>query len=106
MRRRMGQMAIVMLLALVYAAAESDWPAVVPDADRQRANPYAGQPDASAAGSRLFADHCSKCHGADALGRGKKPSLRRTSTADKSGTGTDSGSDDGRPTLKRRDDTN
>ena len=37
---------------------------------------------------------------------GKKPSLRRTSTADKSGTGTDSGSDDGRPTLKRRDDTN
>jgi mono/diheme cytochrome c family protein len=76
MRRRMGQMAIVMLLALAYAAAESDWPAVVPDADRQRANPYAGQPDASAAGSRLFADHCSKCHGADALGRGKKPSLR------------------------------
>ena len=25
---------------------------------------------------RLFADHCSKCHGADALGRGKRPSLR------------------------------
>lgn len=37
---------------------------------------------------------------------GKKPSLRRTSTADKTGTAPDSGSDDGRPTLKRREDTN
>jgi beta-barrel assembly-enhancing protease len=34
---------------------------------------------------------------------GKKPSLRRTSTADKSGTDS---TDDGRPTLKRRDDSN
>jgi beta-barrel assembly-enhancing protease len=33
---------------------------------------------------------------------GKKPSLRRTSTADKSGTDS---TDDGRPTLKRRDDS-
>jgi len=33
-----------------------------------------------------------------------KPSLRRTSTADKSGTGTSDKSDDDRPTLKRRDD--
>ncbi len=36
---------------------------------------------------------------------GKKPSLRRASTTDKNGTD-DKGSDDGRPTLKRRDDTN
>jgi predicted Zn-dependent protease len=36
---------------------------------------------------------------------GKKPSLRRTSTTDKNGTD-DKTSDDGRPTLKRRDDTN
>ncbi len=35
---------------------------------------------------------------------GSKPSLRRTSTADKSGTGTSDKSDDDRPTLKRRDD--
>ena len=34
------------------------------------------QSDAIAGGSRLFADHCSKCHGEDALGRGKRPSLR------------------------------
>jgi predicted Zn-dependent protease len=36
---------------------------------------------------------------------GKKPSLRRASTTDKNGTD-DKTSDDGRPTLKRRDDTN
>ena len=36
---------------------------------------------------------------------GSRPSLRRTSTTDKTGSGTDSsGSDDDRPTLKRRDD--
>ncbi|MGH9512473.1 MAG: M48 family metallopeptidase [Terriglobales bacterium] len=36
---------------------------------------------------------------------GKKPSLRRASTTDKNGTD-DKTTDDGRPTLKRRDDTN
>ncbi len=36
---------------------------------------------------------------------GKKPSLRRASTTDKNGTDDKTG-DDGRPTLKRRDDTN
>jgi hypothetical protein len=35
---------------------------------------------------------------------GSKPSLRRASTGDKTGSGTDSSSDDDRPTLKRRDD--
>jgi hypothetical protein len=35
---------------------------------------------------------------------GSKPSLRRTSTNDKTGSGTGSSSDDDRPTLKRRDD--
>jgi len=36
---------------------------------------------------------------------GSKPSLRRTSTSDKTGSGTDTSSDDDRPTLKRRDDS-
>ncbi|MGD0825712.1 MAG: M48 family metallopeptidase [Terriglobales bacterium] len=34
-----------------------------------------------------------------------RPSLRRASTSDKTGSGTDSSSDDDRPTLKRRDDS-
>ncbi len=37
---------------------------------------------------------------------GKKPSLRRTSAPDKNGTDDKGGNDDGRPTLKRRDDSN
>jgi len=45
-------------------------------ADRARTNPYASQADALSAGRLLFSDHCSKCHGEDALGRGKRPSLR------------------------------
>jgi mono/diheme cytochrome c family protein len=67
---------VVLLLSTLCVAADSDWLTHVPDADRHRANPYAAQSEAAAAGARLFADHCSKCHGADALGRGKRPSLR------------------------------
>ena len=66
----------VLLLGLVSAAAENSWLEHVPEADRQRPNPFAGQSDAAAGGGILFADHCAKCHGPDALGRGKRPSLR------------------------------
>jgi mono/diheme cytochrome c family protein len=59
-----------------WAAAQAPWVGHVSYRDRQKTNPYAGQPEAIAAGARLFADHCAKCHGADGLGRGKRPSLR------------------------------
>ena len=62
--------------AIVCLAADGSWLKHVPDADRQRINPLAGQADAIAAGGRMFEDHCAKCHGPDALGRGKRPSLR------------------------------
>ena len=35
-------------------------------------NPYAGQADAVAAGGRLYADHCARCHGADLRGRARQ----------------------------------
>jgi mono/diheme cytochrome c family protein len=57
------------------AAADGSWLKRVPDSYRQRANPFAGQADAAAAGARLFGDHCAGCHGADARGRGSRPSL-------------------------------
>jgi mono/diheme cytochrome c family protein len=44
--------------------------------DRKQVNPFAGQAVAAAAGQRVFDDHCAQCHGEDALGRGKRPSLR------------------------------
>lgn len=65
------------ILALILCmAADGSWLRHVPESDRQRVNPYAGQPDAVAAGSKMFADHCAQCHGPDALGNGKHPSLR------------------------------
>jgi mono/diheme cytochrome c family protein len=66
----------LLLSALTCVAADTGWLKHVSDADLARTNPYATQSDAIAGGSRLFQDHCAKCHGADALGRGKRPSLR------------------------------
>jgi mono/diheme cytochrome c family protein len=43
---------------------------------RQRANPYAGHPEAALAGKNLFTRHCAQCHGNEARGRDKAPSLR------------------------------
>jgi mono/diheme cytochrome c family protein len=65
------------ILALVLcAAAGGAWPGGVPESYRRKVNPYAGQPDAVAAGRRLYAEHCAQCHRPDALGAGKRPSLR------------------------------
>jgi len=65
------------ILALVLcAAAGGAWPGGVPDSYRRKVNPYAGRPDAIAAGGRLFREHCAQCHQPDGLGEGKKLSLR------------------------------
>ena len=65
------------ILALVFcAAAGGAWPGGVPESYRHKMNPYAGQPDAIAAGGRLYTEHCAQCHQPDALGKGKKLSLR------------------------------
>lgn len=59
-------------------AASSNWLTKVPEHDRKRVNPLAGQADAIAAGQKLFVNHCASCHGEDAAGLGKHPSLRST----------------------------
>ncbi|HEY1658180.1 MAG TPA: c-type cytochrome [Candidatus Sulfotelmatobacter sp.] len=61
---------------LAAPATDHSWADHVPEKDRARANPFGNSADAIGAGSKLFADHCAKCHGSDALGRRKKPSLR------------------------------
>ena len=48
----------------------------VPDKDRSRVNPLENDPQGVAAGRILFQDHCSECHGDDAKGARKGPSLR------------------------------
>jgi len=69
-------MTVVLCTVASFAAVDHSWVDHVSDGDRKRVNPYAGQAEAIAAGCKMFADHCAKCHGADALGNRKKPSLR------------------------------
>ncbi len=78
MKRRGPGFVVGMMLGavLLSAAVDNSWLERVPEADRKRTNPFAGQAEAVSAGAKLFGDHCAKCHGSDALGRGKRPSLR------------------------------
>jgi len=47
-----------------------------PEKAVNRANPLENDPEAVAAGKLLFSDHCAECHGDDAKGSRKAPSLR------------------------------
>jgi mono/diheme cytochrome c family protein len=52
--------------------------AKVPEKVRTRPNPLATDPDAIAAGKKMFAEHCAECHGESAQGiRGKAPNLHK-----------------------------
>jgi mono/diheme cytochrome c family protein len=48
----------------------------VPEAARGRANPLVNDPEAVAAGRKLYTRHCAECHGANAEGGRKAPTLR------------------------------
>src|SRR5438874_4667143 len=47
-----------------------------PEKAANRPNPLESDPEAVAAGRLLFEDHCTECHGDDAKGGRKAPSLR------------------------------
>jgi hypothetical protein len=67
---------ILLCAAMVSLAADEGWLKQVPEADRNRVNPFAGQLEAIAAGGRVSEDHRAKSHKEDATGRAKRPSLR------------------------------
>jgi len=46
-----------------------------PASSNQLKNPYAGQPTAAVAGSRVYATNCSSCHGIKGRGTGSIPPL-------------------------------
>ena len=55
-------------------AGDGEWLTRVPEKDRARTNPFAGDADAPAAGANIFAEHCAQCHGEEAEGKeGKHP---------------------------------
>ena len=60
----------------LFATSNGAWLAKVPTRDHDQTNPYRDQPDAVAAGRRVFVEHCAHCHGEDAEGTKKRPSLR------------------------------
>ena len=60
----------------VFATSNGAWLTNVPQRDRERANPYRDQPDAVAAGRRIYLDHCAHCHGNDADGTKRRRSLK------------------------------
>lgn len=67
----------VLLSATLLLAAPGDglWLTKVPEKDRARSNPYAGNASAEAAGARLFRLNCASCHGDDAGGKDRHPNL-------------------------------
>ena len=67
---------VLMLAVLVFGTADGSWLRHVPAKDHERKNPYEGQADAVAAGRIVFSNHCAQCHGENAEGTKKRPSLR------------------------------
>jgi len=69
-------LALPLCALMAWAAADGAWLAQVPAKDHEKINPLAADPDAIAAGKNIFEEHCAKCHGANAEGTKKRPSLR------------------------------
>lgn len=79
LRRLRTVLVLPLICLLTFAAfgiADGAWLKHVPARDHERTNPYRGQPDAIAAGQRIFLDRCSKCHGENAEGTKKRPPLK------------------------------
>ena len=77
-RSKLSLLLILFLLSAftVFASSNGAWMEKVPEKDRNKVNPYGSQADAIAAGRHVFHDHCAHCHGEDAEGTKKRPSLR------------------------------
>lgn len=76
-RRTPGILCLTISLSLLLCAASRPRWEHVPDKDHARINPFAGHPEAVAAGALVYREHCAQCHRSDATGDGhKKPPLR------------------------------
>jgi mono/diheme cytochrome c family protein len=65
------------VIAITLSAAEPNLPGRVPSRSSNAQNPFAGNERAQKAGAKLYARECSECHGSEAQGIGKAPSLRQ-----------------------------
>ena len=69
------------LCAAPLPAVQPFLPGQAPPRHADRVNPMAGDTRAQKAGAKLFDRECAACHGADANGLGKTPSLRQPSVS-------------------------
>ena len=77
MMQRFARVIWIPAVAVVLmAAATGAWLKKVPDADRARVNPLAGQAQHIAAGANLYQNNCAQCHGADGMGKASRPPVR------------------------------
>lgn len=83
--RRLGLPLLILALAGILFAESGDgeWLHKVPARDRNRTNPFASDSDASAAGAKIFAEHCASCHGEDAEGKIQGKHVRPNLHADR-----------------------
>jgi len=82
--RAAGLILPFVLAGILFAAAgDGEWLQKVPAKDRARPNPYAADPEAPAAGAKVFAEHCAQCHGEDAQGRTQGKHIRPSLHADR-----------------------
>jgi mono/diheme cytochrome c family protein len=85
MRSKMLAVAVLSVAGAAMASeGHSDWFKKVGEKDRVRVNPLAGDDSAVAAGSQVFGQHRASCHGAEAEGIGRRPSLRTARVHDAS----------------------
>jgi mono/diheme cytochrome c family protein len=75
MKRLMGGAAVLVGACLLMGAADGSWLKRVPAADKARVSPLADQHAAAEAGAHLYTNECARCHGANAEGKGSRPSL-------------------------------
>jgi mono/diheme cytochrome c family protein len=77
MKRQLLHVLLAAMLLALFASAGDHATLLkrASDAARREANPYQGQPQEIRAGAKLFQHHCASCHGENALGIGKAPSL-------------------------------
>ena len=75
-RARLFMITVLSFVAVAFGVADGSWMRHVPAKDHERKNPFVGQADAVSAGRLVYEDHCSKCHGENAQGTRKRPSLR------------------------------
>lgn len=67
----------IMLASFAFAAVgDGLWLAKVPEKNRQKRSSILDDPNAVAAGAKLFGQNCASCHGGEAAGKDNHPNLR------------------------------